>query len=126
MARGEHGQHELLGDQAPAWVGDRGEIEAPVRQGHPGRQPGNVGEVPQVVLEGRAASPVRQCQAGLTADVGTGERRDQVVLEAGGGGHIVSSSGRSGISSSVPATIGAAAARADGSKRPGTWLIRAA
>ena len=126
MARGEHGQHELLGDQAPVRVGDRGEIEAPVRQGHIDRQPDHVGEVPQVVLEGRAASLVRQCQAGLAADVGTGERRDQVVLQAGGGGHIVSSSGRSGISSSVPATIRAAASRPDGSKRSSTWLIRAA
>ena len=51
MLRDEHGQHEFLGDQAPTRIGDRGEVETPVRQGHLDRQSADIGEVPQVVLE---------------------------------------------------------------------------
>ena len=54
VVRGEQRQDQLLGDQPPAWVGDRGEVESPTVEGHLDREPDHVGEIPQVVVEYRS------------------------------------------------------------------------
>lgn len=54
VVRGEQRQDQLLDDQPPAWVGDRGEVESPTVEGHLDREPDHVGEIPQVVIEHRS------------------------------------------------------------------------
>ncbi len=54
VVRGEQRQDQLLDDQPPAWVIDRGEVESPTVEGHLDREPDHVGEIPQVVVEYRS------------------------------------------------------------------------
>jgi len=60
VSRAEGGDDQLLGDQAPSRVADYGEVEAAVRQWDVDCQPDDLGEVPQVVIEQRAANTVGQ------------------------------------------------------------------
>jgi hypothetical protein len=46
--------HQLLDDQPPTGVGDRGEVESPTVEGHLDREPDHVGEIPQVLVEHRS------------------------------------------------------------------------
>ena len=95
--------------------------------GHVDRQADDLGEIPQVVLEERAASGIGQAEASLPADVGAGEDGGPSVEGVGnGGGHAVLSSGRRGSSSSRSATSAVAAARTAGSKRSRICWIRVA
>ena len=116
----------LLGDQPPAGAGDRGEVEPPAELRHLGGQPGDLGEVPQVVVEhgpGRAAG---QGEPGLAADVGARERGLAGAAAGGPGGVVivVRSSGRRGSSSSRSPTLAAARVTTAGSKRSRTWSTR--
>ena len=54
MVGGEQRQDQLLDDQPPAWVGDRGEVESATVEGHLDWEPDHVGEIPQVVVEYRS------------------------------------------------------------------------
>ncbi len=54
MVRGKQRQDQLLDDQPPTWVGDGGEVESPPVEGHLDREPDDVGEIPQVVVEHRS------------------------------------------------------------------------
>ena len=122
---GEHGHDLLLGDQPPAVTDDRGEVEPAVDPGHLVGKPGDLGEIPHVVVEHGPCRAAGEGEPGLAADVSVGERG---LAGAGGAGqcgcHLVSSSGRRGISSSRPLMLAAARVTTAGSKRSSTWTTR--
>src|ERR1039457_592467 len=127
MPRCEHGHDQLCGDQAPSQVVDESEVEPPVLKREGDREADDLGEVPQIVLEDRAAYSLGQAETGLTADIGPGEHRTGSSRRGGehtDRGHRVASSGRSGSSSSQPPALAAAAAKTTGSNRSRTSPIR--
>ncbi|MEU5540444.1 hypothetical protein [Streptomyces sp. NPDC020362] len=102
-----------MANQPPSSVGDGGEVEAAGAERELDGQAGDVGEVPDVVLEHRADGCIGKREAGLPADVGGGEDRGPAVEGSSGesGGHAVISSGRRGSSASWPSTWLAASVR---------------
>jgi hypothetical protein len=74
---GEQRQDQLLDDQPPAWVIDRGEVESPTVEGHLDREPDHVGEshrsssnTGRDVLSGSASPASWQMSAPVNGDRG--------------------------------------------------------
>ncbi len=101
VPRHQHGEEQFFGDQPPSPVGDGGEVEHAGGAGHLDRQPDDVGEIPDIVVEQGAVDAAGQGEPCFIADVGTGEHRPlRLSVVKRDGGHRVASSGRRGSSSS--------------------------